>query len=82
MRTHSFKNYISTLSRYDNSIWKPIKSSRKPVLASHLLRLETPTQERWAKSVEEKAAVFARNLVDVFQPHGQELDEEMLAFVE
>ena len=33
MGAHPFPNYASTLRRYDNSIWKPIKSSRKPILA-------------------------------------------------
>jgi hypothetical protein len=46
MRANSLKNYASTLSRSDNSIWKPIKSSRKPILAFAPLRLETPTQGR------------------------------------
>ena len=32
------------MSRYDNSIWKFIKSLRKPTLVSPPLRLETPTQ--------------------------------------
>ena len=82
MRAHSFTNYISTVSRYDNSVWKPIKFSRKPILASRLLRLETPTPERWAKSDKEKVAVFAIHLADVFQQHEQETDEEMLAFQE
>ena len=70
------------MSRYDNSIWKPIKSSRKPILASPTLRLETPTQERWAKSDKEKATVFAKRLADVFQPQAQETDEEILENLE
>jgi hypothetical protein len=65
----SLTNYVSTLSRYDNSIWKPIKSSRKPVLASPPLRLETPTQDRWARSDKYKAVVSAKRLAEVFQPH-------------
>ena len=81
MRTNSFKNYVS-MCRYDNSVWKPIESPRKPVLASPPLRLETPNPERWAKSDKEKAAVFAKRLADVFQPHEQESDEEMLEFLE
>jgi hypothetical protein len=28
MKANSLKYYVSTLSRYDNSSWKPIKSSR------------------------------------------------------
>jgi hypothetical protein len=31
MRTNSFENYASTLNRYDNSMWKPIKTTPKPV---------------------------------------------------
>jgi len=31
MRANSFENYVSTLNRHDNSIWKPIKTTRKPV---------------------------------------------------
>jgi hypothetical protein len=58
MSANSLKNYVSTLSCYDNSIWKPIKSSRKPILASPL-RLETSTQDRWTKSDKEKATVLA-----------------------
>ena len=80
-RAHSFKHYVSTLSRYDNSIWKPITSSHKPILASPL-RLDTPTQGRWAKGDKGKAAVFAKHLADGFQPHEQETDEEILEFLE
>ena len=82
MRANSLNNYLSTLTRYDNSIWKPIKSSRKPILASPPLHLETPTQDRWAKSDKEKATVFAKHLADVFQRHAQETDEEILEFLE
>ena len=56
MRTNSFKNYVSFLSRYGNSIWKPINSSRKPVLASPPLRLETPSPERWVKKRQRKSS--------------------------
>jgi transcriptional regulator of met regulon len=38
MRANSLKNYVPTLSRYNNSIWKPIKSTRKLTLASPPLR--------------------------------------------
>ena len=80
-RAPSFTNYVSTLSRYDNSIWKPIKSSRRSILASPSLRSETPALERWAKSDKERAAAFTKHLADVFQPHEQDPDEEMLAFL-
>jgi hypothetical protein len=83
MRANSLKNYVSTLSRY-NSIWKPIKSTRKPTLAFPPLRLETPTQDRWAKSDQKKktTTVFAKHLADKFQPYAQETDEEILEYLE
>ena len=82
LRANSFKNYVSTLSRYDNSIWKPIKNSRKPILASPPLHLESPTQQRWAKSDKEKAIVFTKHLADVFRLHEQEPDDEILECLE
>ena len=82
MRANSLTNYVYALSRYDNSISKPIKSSRKPTLASPPLSLETPTQQGWAKSDKEKATIFAKHLADIFQPHAQEIDEEILEFLE
>jgi len=82
MKANSLKHYVSTLSRYNNSIWKPIKSTRNPSLASPPLHLETPTQERWAKSDKEKATVFAKHQADVLQPHAQETDEEIPEYLE
>jgi hypothetical protein len=34
MRDAFFTDYIHRLSRYDYSIWKPIKNKRKPNIAS------------------------------------------------
>jgi hypothetical protein len=82
MRANSRKRYVATLSPYDNSAWKPFISSRKPILASPPLRLETPTQDRWAESDKEKATAFAKDLVDVFQTHVQETADEILDFLE
>ena len=60
-----------------------MKYLRKPTLTSPPLRLETSNPERWAKKRQrKKAAVFAKHLADVFQPHEQESDEEMLEFLE
>jgi len=44
--------------------------------------LETQNPERWTKSDEQKAAVFATQPADLFQPLEQEPDEEMLEFLE
>jgi hypothetical protein len=43
MRDASFTDYIHSLSRYDYSIWKPIKNRRKPNIASPPIRATTPT---------------------------------------
>jgi len=77
MRTNSFENYVSTLNRYDNSIWKPIKTTRKPVSANPPLLINSPTQNMLAKSGKEKADTFAKNLADVFKPHEEESDDEL-----
>jgi hypothetical protein len=82
MRAISFETYVSTLSRYDNSIWEPVKSSRKPVSAIPPMRLETQNQVRWAQSDKEKAAVFANHLAGVFQPHEEETDEELSEYLQ
>jgi hypothetical protein len=82
MRANSLKNYVPSLNRYNNSIWKPIKSTPKLALASPPLRLETPNQERWAKSDKGNETVSAKQLADVFQPHAQETDEEILEYLE
>jgi hypothetical protein len=82
MRATSFENYVSTLSHYDNPIWKPVKSTRKPISAIPPLRLETLTQDRWAQSDKEKAVVFANHLVGVFQPHEEETDEELPEYLQ
>jgi hypothetical protein len=45
-------------------------------ISSFTLRDTNPT--KMGKSDKGKATVFAKNLADVFQPHAQEIDEEIL----
>ena len=65
MRTNSFENYVSTLNRY-NSIWKPIKTSRKTCITKSPLRINSPTQNSWRQSNKEKADTFAKHLADEY----------------
>jgi hypothetical protein len=47
---NSFAQYISNLSRFDNSIWKPIKNRRKPITPIPPLRLNTHPPGPWDRS--------------------------------
>lgn len=68
LREDSFKSYVSNLNRYDNSIWKPIRSSLKPQITSPPIR-KLPPALGWAKSAKEKADLFAYHLSGIFLPH-------------
>ena len=67
-RNNSFTQYVSNLSRYDNSIWKPIKSRNKPTTSTPPLRKNTNPPGPWAKNDQEKAELFAEHLTEVFTP--------------
>ncbi|GAB0091131.1 hypothetical protein DMENIID0001_059390 [Sergentomyia squamirostris] len=62
-------NYISGLSPFADknySLWKAIKSSKKPKIHHPPLRMENGN---WARRDGEKAALFATHLTAVFSPH-------------
>ena len=42
MRNESFEKYVSNLKKGNNSIWKPIKSKRKPKISSPISKYATP----------------------------------------
>jgi hypothetical protein len=46
----SFYEYVSSLNRYDNSIWRPIKTSSKPFQENLPICKQTPTPGTWARS--------------------------------
>jgi hypothetical protein len=69
LHNNSYTYYISNLSRHDYSIWKPIKSRRKPITSIPPLRLNKHHPGPWAKSDIEKADLFAEYLSEVFTPH-------------
>jgi len=72
-----FESYVSNLNRYDNSLWNPLKSARKPVSPNPPLCINSPTQNRWAHSDKEKADAFAKHLEDVFKPQEEGSDDEL-----
>lgn len=77
----SFHEYITNLNRFDNSIWKPIKHSRKPKPHVPPVRNETAPNPHWARSDEDKAATFADYLANVFTPIDNEQDQEVETFL-
>ena len=76
-RERSFSEYVTSLNRYDNTIWKPIKHLKKPKTQIHPVRNEMAPQTLWARSDEEKAAMFAEYLATVFTPYDDHTDKEI-----
>jgi len=54
MRNESFKAYVSSLKRDDNTIWKPIKHKKKPKVSQTPIRKNSTPPGPWAKSDKEK----------------------------
>jgi len=65
MRNESFEKYVSKLKREDNSVWKLIKSGRKPKTTSPPISKYSAPPEPWAKSDKEKAEIFTEYLSEV-----------------
>jgi hypothetical protein len=68
---------MHNLSRYDFSMWKPIKNIRKPNEASPPIRETTPTAGPWARSDKEKSELFAQHFANIFTPHNDEKEHEI-----
>jgi hypothetical protein len=79
LRNENFKTYVSTLSNSDHSIWKPIKSRRKPCLQTPPIRINTTPPGPWAKSDEDKVTLFASHLAWVYTPNSDPEVESTLA---
>jgi hypothetical protein len=68
-REQSFQTYLRNLNHY-NSIWKPVKSTKKPIVSVSPLRFQTRGQpEKWARIDKEKAELFAVHISKVFTPN-------------
>jgi len=77
MRNDNFSEYVSTLKCSDHSIWKPLKSRKKPTMPNPPIRINSNPPGPWAKSDEEKAELFARHLSEVFTPHDNTFDPDV-----
>ena len=66
LRNENFKTYVSSLSNSDHSIWRPIKSRRKPRLQASPIRKNTTPPGPWAKSDYDKVTLFASHLAEVY----------------
>ena len=77
LRNDSFANYVSTLRRDDNSIWKPIKLTKKTPNTTPPVRKNTIPPGPWAKSDSEKVELFANHLTEVFTPHDNSPDPDV-----
>ena len=72
-----FTTYIATLKHNDQSVWKPIKSRKRPRLHLPPIHKNGTPPGPWAKSDVEKVELFARHLAEVFSPHDKTLDQEL-----
>jgi hypothetical protein len=77
MRNAPFAAYVSTLKQDDHSIWKSIKSRKKPQPSLPPIRTNSTPPAPWAKSDKEKAELFAKHLLEVFTPHDDTQDPEI-----
>jgi hypothetical protein len=74
MRNASFAAYVSTLKRDDKSIWKPIKTIKKPQTPIPPISKNSVTPGPWAKSDKEKVELFVKHLSEVFTQHNNTQD--------
>jgi hypothetical protein len=77
MSNDNFTEYVSNLKSSDHSLWNPLKSRKKPTMPNPPIRKTSNPPSPWAKSDEEKGAIFARHLSEVFTPHDNTLDPEI-----
>jgi hypothetical protein len=59
---------MSLIKSSDYSLWKPLKSRKKPTTNSPISKNSNPPSP-WEQNDEEKATLFARHLSEVFTPH-------------
>jgi hypothetical protein len=77
LRNENFSSYVLPLGTSDHSIWKPIKSRRKPQLQVPPIRKDTTPPGPWAKSDDDKVQIFASHLAEVYTPHSNTPDPEV-----
>jgi len=77
LRNEKFTTYVSALSNSDHSIWKPIKSRRKPRLKVPPIRKNNTPPGPWAKSDDDKVELFASHLAEVYTLKSNTPDPEV-----
>jgi len=77
LRNAAFAAYVSSLKRDDNSIWKLLKSRKKPRTPLSTIRKNSTPLGPWAKSDSEEVELFANHLAEAFSPHNNTLDPEV-----
>jgi hypothetical protein len=78
MSNATFTAYIALLKREDQTIWRPIKSKKKPRTPHPPNHTNTRPPGPWTKSYTEKANLFASHLAEVYKPHDDTPDPEIL----
>jgi hypothetical protein len=68
LRNENFTTVVSSLSNSDHSLWKPIKSRRKPCLQTPPIRKNSTPPGPWAKIDDDKGKLFASHLTKVYIP--------------
>jgi hypothetical protein len=77
-REQSFQTYLRNFNHYNNSIWKSVKSTKKPIMSVSPLGILTRGQpDKWARSDKEKAELFTVHLSKVFTPNNNQPDQEI-----
>jgi len=77
MRNAFFTAHVSTLKRDDHSIWKPIKSRKKPKSSLPPIRTNSTPPGPRAMSDKQKVELLAKHLSEVFTPHDDIQDPEI-----
>ncbi|KAF2881190.1 hypothetical protein ILUMI_24974 [Ignelater luminosus] len=77
LREKSFNEYVKNFNRFDNTLWKRIKSTKKPKLQNPPVRNSSLPAAEWARSDKDKAKLFADHLAVTFTPNDDEVDDEI-----
>jgi len=77
LKNDAFSAYIASLGNEDQTIWRPIKSRKRPQSLYPLIRANTNHPNPWAKSDTEKTNVFAKHLTELYKPNDAKPDPEI-----
>jgi hypothetical protein len=77
MRNESFKAYVSSLTRDDNTIWKPIKHKKKThsITTSNTQKLKHI--QHLGQKVTKKKLTYLRNISQKYSPHDDDPNQQV-----